>query len=54
MVVEKTEQHIWTFWLSTTNRAELHEKTFFARKPGVQIHGVEQPRKPCQEGNVMC
>jgi len=34
MEVEKTRQHIWTFWLSTRNRAEPHEETLFARKPG--------------------
>jgi len=54
MEVEKTGQHIWTFWVSTKNGVEPHEETLFARKPTTQIHEAEQPGKPFQEGKVMC
>jgi len=40
--------------LSTRNGAKPREKILFARKPGAQIHEAEQPRKPFQEGKVMC
>jgi len=40
--------------LNTTNGLESREETFFARKPGAQLHEAEQPRKPSQEGNVTC
>jgi len=54
MEVEKIGQHIWIFWLSTTNGAEPREESLFPRKPGAQIHEAEQPRKPFQEGKVTC
>jgi len=54
MEVEKTRQHILTFWLSITNGVEPCEETLSARKHGAQIHEVEQPRKPFQEGKFMC
>jgi len=36
MEVEKTGQHICTFWLSIRNGAKPREETLFARKPGAQ------------------
>jgi len=54
MEVEKTKQHILTFWLSTTNGVEPHEETFFARKFEEQIHKAEQSRKFSQEKKVKC
>jgi len=49
MEVENTGQHIWTFWLNTRNRAKPRKETLFVRKPGAQIHEVEQPRNPSQK-----
>jgi len=48
MEIEKTGQNILTLWLSTTNGAEPHEKTFFARKPrhrSLRLSSQENPPK---------
>jgi len=53
MEVKKIEQHILTFWLSTTNGVEPYEETFFARKFGAQIHEVEQKTLPKEKSEVL-
>jgi len=53
MEVEKTGQHIWTFWLSIRNWTEPREEILFARKHGVQIHEPHEETLPRRKGHML-